>query len=79
MLVTAAPPASAQERHDPLSEKQADQVREFGDRPNERIKLYLKFVEERAASIHDLSVDTHENNRPAEMRAKLEGVYAADR
>ncbi len=62
----------AQQHGDPLSEAQADQVREYGDRPNERIKLYLKFVEERVTSIRELSVDSHENNRPAELRAKYE-------
>ena len=61
-----------QHQKDPLTESQADQVREYGDRPNDRIKLYLKFVEERVAAIRDLSVDSHENSRPAELRAKFE-------
>ena len=66
------PGSQAQQHKDPLTEAQADQVREFGDRPNDRIKLYLKFVEERVAAIRELSVDSHENNRPAELRAKYE-------
>ncbi|HEY0786568.1 MAG TPA: hypothetical protein VGD62_11910 [Acidobacteriaceae bacterium] len=72
MLVAISVPLLAQQRCDPLTESQADQVRELGDRPMERIKLYLKFVEERTAAIRELSVDSHENNRPAELRAKLE-------
>ncbi len=65
--------AGAQQHADPLNETQADQVRELGDRPNDRIKLYLKFVEERVAAIRELSsADTHENSRPADLRAKLE-------
>lgn len=63
---------SAQHQDDPLTEAQTDQIREFGDRPNDRIKLYLKFVEERVSAIRDLSVDSHEDNRPAELRAKFE-------
>jgi hypothetical protein len=62
----------AQQQKDPLTESQADQVREFGDRPNDRIKLYLKFVEERVNAIRELAVDSHEDNRPAELRAKYE-------
>ena len=67
-----APLLRAQQPKDPLTESQTDQIREFGDRPNERIKLYLKFVDERIAAIRDLSVDSHENNRPTELRAKFE-------
>jgi hypothetical protein len=62
----------AQEHNDPLNERQADQVRELGDRPNDRIKLYLKFVEERVSAIRDLSMDSHDNSRPTDLRAKLE-------
>lgn len=66
------PTLQAQHHDDPLTETQADQVREFGDRPNDRIKLYLKFVEERVTAIRELSVDSHENNRPSDLRAKYE-------
>ncbi len=74
VLLAAAglPVAHAQQQKDPLTETQADQIREYGDRPNDRIKLYLKFVEERVAAIRELSVDSHENNRPSELRAKYE-------
>ncbi len=70
--ISAAPVAYAQQQKDPLTETQADQIREYGDRPNDRIKLYLKFVEERVAAIRELSSDSHENNRPNELRAKYE-------
>jgi hypothetical protein len=66
------PCAVAQQKDDPLTPAQVDQIREFGDRPNDRIRLYLKFVEERVDAIRDLSVDSHEDNRPAELRAKFE-------
>ncbi len=64
--------AHAQKSRDPLSSGQADQVRELGDRPIERIKLYLKFVNERAAAIKDLTPNSTENSRPAELRARYE-------
>ncbi len=72
LLVLPAASVSAQKTHDPLSSGQVDQVRELGTKPVDRIKLYLKFVNERAAAIKDLSVDSAENNRPAELRARYE-------
>ncbi len=64
--------AHAQKQADPLSSAQADQVRELGDRPVERVKLYLKFVNQRAEAIRSLTADSNENNRPAELRARFE-------
>ncbi len=64
--------ALGQRTRDPLSSGQADQVRELGTRPVDRIKLYLKFVNERAAAIRELTTDAGENNRPAELRARYE-------
>ncbi len=65
-------PAPAQKQHDPLSSGQVDQVRELGDHPLERLKLFLKFVNERAAAIKELTPNSTENNRPAELRARYE-------
>lgn len=62
----------AQSKKDPLNEDEIDQVREFGDRPNERIKVYAKFIEERITAIKQLSTDKRAENRSAELRAKIE-------
>lgn len=62
----------AQSQKDPLNDDEIDQVRELGDRPNERIKLYAKFVEQRITSIKQLSTDKKDPNRSAELRAKIE-------
>jgi len=62
----------AQSQKDPLNEEEIDQVRELGDRPNERIKLLAKFVEQRITAIKQLSTDKRSVNRPAELRAKIE-------
>jgi hypothetical protein len=64
--------ANAQSKKDPLNEDEIDQVREFGDRPNERIKLYAKFIEQRITSIRQLSTDQKAENRPMLLRAKIE-------
>ena len=64
--------AMAQHHADPLSEKQIDQIRELGDRPNERIKLYLQFLEGKLDAIQQLSTDAGENNRPEQLRSSFE-------
>ena len=65
-------PAQAQRNRDPLTDTQAEAVREVADRPVERLKLYLKYVNERADAIRDLSSDSTANNRPAELRGRFE-------
>ena len=62
----------AQAQKDPLNDEEIDQVRELGDRPNDRIKLYAKFIEQRITSIKQLSTDKNAQNRSAELRAKIE-------
>ena len=72
LCVFGANAGQAQKPRDPLSSKQADEVRELGNHPVERVKLFLKFVNERAAAIHDLTPHSTENSRPAELRARYE-------
>lgn len=62
----------AQKGHDPLSSAQVDQVRELGDHPVERLKLFLKFANERVEAIKELTPDATENDRPAQLRARYE-------
>ena len=42
---------SAQSKKDPLTEQQIEDVREAGDQPLQRIKLFVGYVEERAKGI----------------------------
>lgn len=44
--------AHAQRSKDPLTPDQEEQVRAASDQPNERVKLYIKFVELRTDAIH---------------------------
>jgi hypothetical protein len=53
----------AQSRKDPLTEQQIEAVREAGDDPLVRIKLYVGYVEERATEIHALNTDAGAQNR----------------
>lgn len=67
----AAVPLHAQRmKHANLTEAEIDQIRESAVYPDERIKLYTKFLDERAARIKDLS------GRPksAQRSQKLDGT-----
>jgi hypothetical protein len=57
----------AQSRKDPLTERQIEAVREAGDQPLERIKLYVGYVDERAKGIHDINSDRGAQNKPARI------------
>jgi hypothetical protein len=72
MLPIFAPHAWAQAQKDPLNDDEADQVREYGDRPNERIKLFAKFIDQRITAIKQLSTEKTADNRSALLRAKIE-------
>ena len=57
-LSLAAPlacPATAQSSKDPLTNDQVEQVRDTGAEPGQRIKLYMKFIEQRTAEIHKVA------------------------
>jgi hypothetical protein len=42
----------AQRSKDPLTPQQEEQIREASDQPDERVKLYIKFIEDRTDLIH---------------------------
>ena len=48
-------PLSAQTTRDPLTNDQVEQVRDTGDQPAQRIKLYMKFIEDRTQDIHKIA------------------------
>lgn len=71
-LTSLAPRSWTQAQKDPLNDEEVDQVREFGDRPNDRIKLFAKFIEQRITAIKQLSTEKTAENRSAQLRAKIE-------
>jgi DNA gyrase/topoisomerase IV subunit A len=70
LLVT--PIICGQSRKDPLNDDEIDEIREYADRPPERLKLYIKFIEERAAGIKELTVDQRAANRDVKIQNLLE-------
>jgi hypothetical protein len=51
-LLLFAAAARGQRAKDPLTPDQEEQVRAVADQPNERVKLFIKFIEQRTDSIH---------------------------
>lgn len=59
----------AQSKRAALTEAETDQIRELADRPPERVKLYIKFIDDRIASIRDNLAQTRPvpQNQPAQL------------
>jgi hypothetical protein len=66
-MVLAISPLFAQSKKDPLTEQQIEEVREAGDQPLERIKLFAGYVEERSKGIHELSADARAQNKTVRL------------
>lgn len=62
----------AQDNQDPLTDDEVQAVRDNATHPNDRIKLYVKFIEERLTSIRELAGDPDAAHRKAQIRDKLE-------
>ena len=72
-LLAAAPHyVHAQRSKDPLTAAEEDQVREVADQPNERVKLYVKFIEQRTASIHATVQHPATQHPGADIHTQLE-------
>jgi hypothetical protein len=66
MLVISAP-LFGQRKKDPLTDQQIEEVREAGDQPLVRIKLFIGYVDERAKEIHTLNADAGAQNKTVQM------------
>lgn len=61
----------AQAAKDPLTDNQVEEVRDTGDQPAQRIKLYMKFIEERTLDIHKIASNAHP---PISSNARLHNL-----
>ena len=62
----------AQSKKDPLTEQQIEEVREAGDKPPERIKLFVGYLEERITEIHQLNADPIAQNKSVRIHNLFE-------
>jgi hypothetical protein len=71
-MVLAMAPLFAQSRKDPLTEQQQEAVREAGDQPLERVKLFVGYVDDRAKDIHSINADPIAQNKTARIHNLLD-------
>jgi hypothetical protein len=75
LLPAAAATAQKQERQ-PLTEPQLEQIREAGIDPDERIRLYGKFVQEHVDAIKGLTPRLHSGARVKRIDDELQDLTA---
>jgi hypothetical protein len=68
-MVLAISPLFAQSKKDPLTERQIEDVREAGDQPLERVKLFVGYVDDRANGIHTLNTDAGTQNKAVRLHS----------
>jgi hypothetical protein len=77
-LLSVAPPLvfAQKEQRQPLTEAQIDQIREAGIYPDDRIKLYTKFLDEHVDTIKGLSSRGHSSARTKRVDNELQDLTA---
>jgi hypothetical protein len=71
-LLCTTPRLHAQRNRDPLTDSESDQIADLRDQPNERIKLYQKFVQQRIDAIKALGANPSTDDLKAQLHAKYE-------
>ena len=71
-MLLATVPAFAQSKKDPLTDQQIEDVREAGDQPLQRIKLFVGYVDDRAKGIHTLNADPIAQNKGVRLHNLME-------
>ena len=71
-ILLAIAPAFAQSKKDPLTDQQIEDVREAGDQPLQRIKLFVGYVDDRAKGIHTLNADPIAQNKNVRLHNLME-------
>jgi len=62
----------SQSKKDPLTEQQIEAVREAGDDPPQRIKLFVGYVDDRTTEIHRLNTDRGVQDKGVRIHNQLE-------
>ena len=69
-------PLCAQQRRDPLNQREIDQLRDAMLDPDTRLKLYLKFARDRMTSLEQMRTDPKTTDRPRKTHDMLEDFLA---
>jgi len=68
--------SSAEPRRDPLSQLEIDQLRDTAQAPDERLKLYVKFVRIRLDAIDQARTDPKVTDHAGEIHVRLQDFLA---
>lgn len=71
-LLLAAPAHPQQEKRDPLTGPQIEEIREAGIDPNKRVSLYTKYLEEHAETIKGLTNRARSDARARRLDGELQ-------
>lgn len=72
LLAGFVPRLRAQDDNDPLSPDEVQQIRDSNIHPDARIKLFLKFVEDRIDTLKQLTADPDAAHRMSQISDKLQ-------
>jgi len=75
-MLLAVPLNAQKEKREPLTGQQIEAIREAGIDPNERIKLYTKFIDEHAEVIKGLTNRVHSSARSKRLDDELQDFTA---
>jgi hypothetical protein len=70
------PPLAQKEKPEPLTEAQIEEIREAGVAPNDRVKLYAKFLDEHAEAIKGLTARAKSAARAKRIDDELQQMTA---
>jgi hypothetical protein len=76
LLTPLIPLLAQKEQRQPLTEVQIDQIREAGIYPDDRIKLYTKFLDEHVETIKGLTPRGHSSARTKRVDNELQDLTA---
>jgi hypothetical protein len=72
LMLLVSLPVWAQSQKDPLTDAETEEIREYADRPPDRIKLYLKYIDQRTTAIHQIGHDAKTSGQDDRVRALIE-------
>jgi hypothetical protein len=75
-LLLSGPATAQKEKRDPLTPKQVDEIREAGINPDERIKIYTRYLEEHADVIKGLTNRSKTSGRAHRLDDELQDFTA---
>lgn len=76
LFALTIPLLAQKEQRQPLTEAQIDQIREAGIYPDDRVKLYTKFLDERVDTIKGLTPRGHSSARTKRIDNELQDLTA---